>query len=159
VGMRPTTYEGLAEPYRRLLDRAALAMEKAYAPYTGFCVGAAVLTREGELFAGANVETASYVGVCAEAAALAAAVEQGHYEIMALAVISRSRFYDVTRVAGPCGACRQLINEFAQVTGADIDVICAGTRKDPIVVAKLSALLPLSFGPVDTETDVSRYRR
>lgn len=155
--MRKTTYADLPKVYRNLIDTAEAAMLRGYAPYAKFFVGASILTRSGKVYAGANVETASYVAICAERSALSAAVTDGNYEYEAIAVISKSDYFDVTRVAGPCGICRQLLFEFSQIADYDIEVINSTTNKDEIVIAKISELIPLCWGPSDTETDISKY--
>ncbi len=89
-----------------LIDAALEAQANAYAPYSSFAVGAAVLTAEGEVFPGANVENASYgLTICAERSAAAAAVSAGTRRIEAVAIASRG-------AAAPCGACRQFLAEF-----------------------------------------------
>jgi cytidine deaminase len=123
---------------RALVDAARDARARAYAPYSGFAVGAAVLAG-GEVFSGCNVENASYgLTICAERAAVVAAIGAGKRTIEAVAVVSA----DATPTA-PCGACRQVLHEF----GPDMQVIMAGTGGT--VVRALSELLPLAFGPED----------
>lgn len=91
-----------------LLSLAAQAKEKAYAPYSGFRVGAALLTQEGEIFTGCNVENASYgLANCAERTAVFAAVAAGYRQFATIAVTSDSDTYTF-----PCGACRQVLVEF-----------------------------------------------
>jgi cytidine deaminase len=124
-----------------LLTVARRAREHAYAPYSGFAVGAAVQTDAGT-FAGANVENASYpVGTCAERAAAAAAVSAGARHIAAVVVTTRA-----TRPTPPCGMCRQFLYEF----GPGMAVVSEGgdgTRRR----WRLSDLLPDAFGPHDLE--------
>lgn len=156
--MKKTTYADLTTSDRNLIDAAEAAMSHGYSPYTKFFVGASVLTRSGKVYTGANVETASYVAICAERAALSAAVTGGDYEYEAIAVICKSDFFDVKEVAGPCGICRQLLFEFSQVAEHDIRVINCTTNKEGIIIATISELIPLCWGPSDTETDVSKYR-
>jgi len=97
-----------------LLKKAAEVREKAYAPYSDFKVGAAVLTADGSVFTGCNVENASYgLTICAERAAIFAAVAAGHKDITALAIVA-----DADKPVSPCGACRQVLAEFAR--GAEV---------------------------------------
>ncbi len=123
----------------RLVQAATAARENAYAPYSGFAVGAAILDEQGGLHIGCNVENAAYpLGQCAEATAIGAMIASGGHAIAAIAVAGPPG----TRCT-PCGGCRQKIREFA---GADVPVfICA----DGVVVAEYSFgdLLPESFGP------------
>jgi len=125
---------------RKLKAAAKVAAGKAYAPYSKFRVGAAVLTDTGRLFAGCNVENASYgLCNCAERTAIFSAVAAGERKIGCVVV------YTPTKTAtAPCGACRQVINEF----GPEARVIsfCAG--RDELDVS-LGALLPGAFGPAD----------
>src|SRR4029079_3809657 len=122
-----------------LLAAARLARDHAYAPYSGFAVGAAVETDAG-LFSGSNVENASYpVGMCAERAAAAAAVSAGVRRIGAVVVASRS-----ARPTPPCGMCGQFLHEF----GPGMVVVSEagdGTRRQ----WRLNDLLPDAFGPDD----------
>ena len=114
-------------------------MRRAYAPYSRFCVGAALLTREGRVFQGCNVENASYgLTLCAERTALGAAVAAGHRRFMALAVVSSGQTAPM-----PCGACLQALAEFCR---PDFVVVTAATH-DPNhpVVFTLKDLLPRVF--------------
>ena len=121
----------------RLVAAARRARKRAHAPYSQFPVGAAVLAG-GRIFAGVNVENASYpLSVCAERNAVAAAVAAGKTAIEAVAVVAGTE--DPTP---PCGGCRQVLNEF----GPRMLVVCEGTsgRRSEWV---LSAILPHAFGP------------
>jgi cytidine deaminase len=122
----------------QLLQAARQVLEQAYAPYSLFRVGAALLTRQGGVFTGANVENASYgLTLCAERAAIAAAVaaEGPGLEIRALAVVSESQ-----EACPPCGACRQVILEF----GKKALIIFKGP--DGLVEMPVEDLLPAAFG-------------
>jgi cytidine deaminase len=123
----------------RLLAAAREVKDRAYVRYSGFHVGAAVLAA-GEVYAGVNVENASYpVGWCAERSAIAAAVAAGHTEIDAVAVVA-----DEPTPTPPCGMCRQALNEF----GPQMLVICEGTGGERIAWT-LPTLLPEAFGPAN----------
>ncbi len=122
-----------------MIDLARDAMNRAYAPYSGFQVGAVVRGANGGLFAGCNVENAAYPqGCCAEAAAVAAMVLAGENRIAEVLVMGRGE-----QLVSPCGGCRQRIREFAD-DSAPVH-ICGeeGLRK----TLTLGELLPLSFGP------------
>jgi cytidine deaminase len=127
--------------HRELVAAARAARERAYAPYSGYRVGAALLTEDGSVVTGANVENASFgLGICAERAAVAAAVAAGHRGFAAIAVAVSGR--DPAR---PCGACRQVLHEFP--AGPDLEVVCAGEDGDQLLVTTLGELLPQAFGP------------
>ncbi len=120
-----------------LVQKAGEAVDRAYAPYSGVRVGAAVLTSEGQVFVGANVENASYgLSMCAERAAVAGAVaaEGPGMQICAIAVAS-----DRPGLFSPCGACRQVIFEF----GPEALVIFPGA--DGLIEAPITELLPQAF--------------
>ncbi|MBE3585546.1 MAG: cytidine deaminase [Thermoanaerobacter sp.] len=123
-------------PVEKLINTARASRERAYAPYSGFRVGAAILTREGRLYSGCNIENASYsLTVCAERVAIYKAVSNGERQFAALAVIADSDGY-----CTPCGACRQVLAEF----GREIKVYMCN-RHGEYIVKDLSALLPLGF--------------
>jgi cytidine deaminase len=120
-----------------LVARALDARRHAYAPYSKYAVGAALLTGAGKVYAGANVENAAYpTGMCAERAALFHAVSEGERRFTAIAV--------ATENAGmPCGACRQALSEF----GLELLVLVADARGKIVSETSLAALLPHAFGP------------
>jgi cytidine deaminase len=123
----------------KLLAAAREIRPRAYVPYSGFHVGAAVLAG-GEIFQGVNVENASYpVSTCAERSAIVQAVTAGHTEIDAVAVVA-----DAEDPTPPCGMCRQALNEF----GPDMLVICegAGGKQQAWM---LSSILANAFGPAN----------
>ena len=122
-----------------LFDAAMAARANAYAPYSRFPVGAALRSAEGGLFAGCNVENASYpIVTCAEAGAIAAMVARGHKRIAEFLVIGGD-----DKIVTPCGACRQRLREFA---AAETLVHCA-TPSGRRATYSVDALLPASFGP------------
>ncbi|HZC31523.1 MAG TPA: cytidine deaminase [Gaiellaceae bacterium] len=121
-----------------LIRVAALQRERAYAPYSGYKVGAAVRTKRNKIHAGANVENASYgLTICAERTAVFAAVNAGDRECEAIAIVVAG-----DELPSPCGACRQVLHEF----GAAMRVVLAttgGRRR----ATTLGELLPDAFGP------------
>jgi cytidine deaminase len=128
-----------------LVAAARAARERAYAPYSGFRVGAALRTEQGEVVTAGNVENASYgLAICAERAAVAAAVALGHRGFEAIAVAGPG-----PDPVTPCGACRQVLREFPR--GPELRVLCAGEAGERLLVTTLSALLPDSFGPDNLE--------
>lgn len=122
--------------YEELIERAKEALENAYAPYSGFRVGAALLTKSGKIYSAGNIENASSgADICAERAALAGAVAAGERRFEAIAVVGNT-----AKPIAPCGICRQSLIEF----GKDIMVIMANLKGDA-VVATASELLPMAF--------------
>jgi cytidine deaminase len=138
-----------------LIAAARAAALHAHAPYSRFAVGAAVLLTDGTVVTGANVENASYgLSLCAETVALATASSQGRLrDVAAIAVIGgtmdgEDRPTGTTPVS-PCGRCRQVINEAAQLGGRDLPVLCGAAEGDAVELYMLSELLPMAFGPGD----------
>lgn len=122
-----------------MMRRARAASLHAYAPYSNFPVGAAVLTAEGQIYAGANVENASFgLSICAERSAIFQAVAHGAKAIRAIAV-----YTPTASATMPCGACRQVLREFGQ----DVLVICCCDDAQALRRVALADLLPQAFGP------------
>ena len=120
-----------------LLRAASEAAKLAYSPYSRFCVGAAVLTGSGKIFTGCNVENASYgLTVCAERVAVLKAISEGEKELISIAICSEGAAY-------PCGACRQVLHEFAP----GLEVILGDNKGKYCNQQNLRDLLPDSFGP------------
>ena len=121
---------------QQLLDRARRAREHAYAPYSRFTVGAAILTATGEIFSGCNIENASLgATICAERVAIFGAVAAGCRALTALAVIA-----DTPEPVAPCGLCRQVLAEFNPDCPVLMANLAGRTR-----LANLKELLPLAF--------------
>ncbi|WEK43959.1 MAG: cytidine deaminase [Candidatus Sphingomonas colombiensis] len=142
-------------------DRAALiaaaraAALHAHAPYSRFAVGAALLMRDGSVVTGANFENASYgLSLCAETVAVASASAAGRLnDIVEVAVIGgmmdATGTPTGTGIVNPCGRCRQVLNEAAQMGGCDLIIHCGAAEGDAVVTYRLSELLPDAFGPAD----------
>ena len=127
-----------------LLRAAQAARQHAYAPYSKFRVGAAVLDEFGRIHAGCNVENAAFPqGLCAEAAALGAMVLTGARRVRALLVVD-----DGPALIAPCGGCRQKLREFANGATPVLLADAAGVRR----ILTLDELLPHSFGPAHLES-------
>ena len=122
-----------------LLQAAKDAMAQAYAPYSKYQVGAAILAENGKVYSGCNVENAAYpIGNCAEASAIAAMVRDGARQIREIAVIGSG-----TELCTPCGGCRQRIREFAGAETRIHACDASGVRRS----FTCDELLPASFGP------------
>ncbi|CAG5929159.1 unnamed protein product [Menidia menidia] len=139
-----------ADKVHELVSRCLQARDLAYCPYSRFPVGAAILTAEGAIITGCNVENASYgLTVCAERTAVQRAVAEGHRRFLAIAATGRGApAPDIRdRFVGPCGACRQVLMEVRVPRfGSDWTVYLTkpdGTYKE----TSLSELLPLAFSP------------
>ena len=127
-------------PDNELAGAAMKAMNHSYAPYSKFKVGAAVITKSGRIFTGTNVENASYgLTVCAERVAIFKAVSEGDAEIERIAVVSSSG-----EMTFPCGACRQVINEFNRHA-----IVVTANSFGETERNKMETLLPNAFGPDD----------
>lgn len=138
----------------QLIATARRAARNAHAPYSRFGVGAAVLLTDGSVVSGTNFENASYgLSLCAETVALATVNAQGRLrDVVSIGVIGGMIGPDgpVGDVPiRPCGRCRQVINEAAQLGRRDITVYCAGADGDAYETHRLSELLPHAFGPAD----------
>jgi cytidine deaminase len=132
------------EQEQALIAAAFAAAERAYAPYSGYPVGAALLFADGAVVTGCNIENASYgLSLCAETVAVAKAMGEGRRGgLAAVAVVGIKA--DAEPIT-PCGRCRQVLNEVAALGGTDPLVLCVGT--DGVRRVTLSALLPHAFGP------------
>lgn len=121
-----------------LLEAATAARLRAHAPYSGFLVGAAVRADDGSIHTGCNVEISSYSHTCcAERVAIFKAVSEGHRHFTACAVVT-----DISPPASPCGACRQVLNDF----GGDMTMILANLD-GAVTEVPLAELLPMAFTP------------
>ena len=127
---------------KELLEKAQVARKSAYAPYSGFTVGAALLARDGRVFLGANIENAAYsVTCCAERVALFKAISEGVRDFAAIAIVGGKADEAPSAPCYPCGVCRQALSEFCDSTLA----VCTLEGNTPKATT-LGALLPNSFG-------------
>ena len=127
-----------------LMQLAVEAREMAYAPYSGFRVGAALLAKSGKVYKGCNVENAAYSPTnCAERTALFKAVSEGDREFTAIAIVG-GKGETLAPLCAPCGVCRQVLSEFCE---KDFRIVLG--MPDEIKVYTLAELLPLSFGKGD----------
>ena len=129
----------------RLIDSALEARKNAYAPYSGYYVGAALLCSGGDIATGCNVENASYGATnCAERTAVFKAVSEGKQRFTAIAIAGGKDREQASDYAYPCGVCRQVLREFC--VPEDMIVIVCRSRDD-YKEMRLAELLPNSFGP------------
>ena len=129
-----------------LIDAAREAATHSYSPYSRFPVGAALRFADGTIVTGTNIENASYgLALCAETVAVAKAMADGARGGLEAVAVAGPGAAPIT----PCGRCRQVLNELAQLGGTDPDVLCVGP--DEVRTVKLSALLPAAFGPASLE--------
>lgn len=137
----------MSNSINNLVMAAVKAAENAYAPYSNFHVGAAVLLENGEIVIGANFENASYgMTLCAETVAIAKANSDGQMkQILAIAVAGGPEGRIGTKAITPCGRCRQIIKEVADLTNRDLPIYCA--HNGGYDTHRLSELLPHGFGP------------
>ena len=144
----------MTETRDTLIDAARDAANRAYAPYSGFHVGAALLLKNGDIVTGANVENASYgLTLCAETVAVAKIVNEGWIGELAEVAIIGGRPHGEELMGAdpvnPCGRCRQILNEAAERSKVDILVHCASGDGSAVKSYRLSQLLPAAFGPKD----------
>jgi cytidine deaminase len=128
--------ESLQPAHRELLEAAQRARESAYAPYSRFKVGAAVWTESGQIFTGCNIENASYgLSICAERVAIFTAIAAGETKIVAIAIVT-----DAPAPSTPCGACRQVLAEFAPDSA-----VITGNLAGSAIVENIRDLFPRPF--------------
>ncbi|HNE50398.1 MAG TPA: cytidine deaminase [Chitinophagales bacterium] len=141
------TFEDAPEVYQQLIAAAREAKKGAYAPYSNFNVGAALLLNNGKIIQGSNQENAAYpIGFCAERTALSAAASlASHEKIKAIAITCSSVQNPVLKPAAPCGICRQTIFEAECKHQQDIEVILMGESGPVYVFKSIKDLLPLHF--------------
>lgn len=127
---------------KNLIKKASDARNFSYSPYSNFKVGSAILTSEGEIFSGCNVENSCFSPtICAERVALTKAVSEGYKDFIACAVVAEN----LNSLVYPCGVCRQVLAEFTD-SSKDLDIFVAQSSSlDKITNVKLSTLLPFAF--------------
>lgn len=128
-----------------LIEQALRAREFSYSPYSGYRVGAALMTAEGKVYTGCNIENAAYAPTnCAERTAFFKAVSEGQKSFRAIAIVGGPADEPITQYAYPCGVCRQVMIEFCDPQ--TFEIIIAKSKKE-YQVEKLQKLLPDGFGP------------
>ena len=130
---------------KKLIELAREARKHAYTPYSGFQVGAALLTKKGKVYLGCNIENASYTPTnCAERTAFFKAVSEGEREFAAIAIVGGASDTEAKETCAPCGVCRQIMREFCDPQEFRI---LLEDGKGGVLNFKLEELLPLGFGP------------
>lgn len=133
-------------PITELITLAMAQREKAYAPYSGYLVGAAVLTEQERIYSGANVENASYgATVCAERSAIFRAVSEGARKLKAIAIVGGASQQEISSYAYPCGVCRQVMREFCE--NPDQFIVIVAKNVGDYRLYTLNELFPLGFVP------------
>lgn len=137
----------LSDSDRELLSLSEQALEKAYAPYSKFKVGAALRLEGGEIFTGNNQENVAYPsGLCAERVALFHAMSKNPgVAVEAVAISAAAEDFELSRIITPCGACRQALLEYEVNNASPIRMIMGSTNGEVIEVPSVLSLLPLSF--------------
>ncbi|MFA5612100.1 MAG: cytidine deaminase [Anaerolineaceae bacterium] len=131
-----------SELKQALIDEALLYQKRTYSPYSHYAVGASVLAEDGQIYGGANIENSAYPsGLCAERVAIFRAISEGNRRIEAIVVVTCNG-------GSPCGACRQVMREFAEL---DMPVILADEEGKIVFESTMEGVLPRSFGPEDLE--------
>jgi cytidine deaminase len=152
------SFTNLGDSDQSLVMTALKASAHAYAPYSGFAVGAAVRVRSGRIYAGANLENASYgLSICAEISAVTLANTAGEFDLEAIAVVGHkfTEPRDAGQIVTPCGRCRQIICEAGQVANVDVRVLSCNGDLTQIFEARISELLPEAFGPKNLGLDAA----
>lgn len=128
---------------KKLIEMAIKTRQNAYAPYSHFQVGAALLTAQGRIYTGCNIENASYGATnCAERTAFFKAVSEGERDFLAIAIVGGMEQENITTYAYPCGICRQIMKEFSN----EDFLILIAKNEDDYKEYKLAELLPFGFG-------------
>lgn len=166
----------LSPSLRALAMSAIGAQRHSYCPYSGFSVGAALQHKDGSVTTGSNWENSILQSTCAERTAIVSANAAGKRQCIAVAVFgSAERVVPPTdeelksavletgtkeeTPAAPCGLCRQMLTEVAQLSECDMDVVMVGPSRLRCKLMKLSDLLPFSFGPNDLNIDLHQWAK
>ena len=140
-------FNELDEAEQQLVNMAKSAYSNAYAPYSGFLVGTAVLLENDEIICGNNQENVAYPsGLCAERVALYyAGANYPNVKVKTIAISAKSKTYDITDVVSPCGACRQVMAEYQQNQHNNIRVLLHSPNNEVLIANSVEDLLPFMF--------------
>ena len=157
--MREIKYAELDRKRKAVLNAAKEAMRTAYNPYSGFYVGAALWARSGQIITGSNVENAVYgFTICAERSAIVRANAMGLRDFSMIAIVTRGENFDTHEPTFPCGGCRQMLSELADLTQRPMEIVLATTNLDKIAVTTIDELLPHAVGPRMLGVDITKYQ-
>ncbi len=142
-----STLSDLPEDEQKLVERARIMCDRAYAPYSAFYVGAAILLENGQVVEGSNQENGAYPsGLCAErVAAFAASANYPRVAMKKIAISARSNRLEIHEPVSPCGACRQVLLEYESSQDSPMKVLLAKEEGKILVIEGVRDLLPLSF--------------
>jgi cytidine deaminase len=145
------------------LEEAESVLENSYNPYSHFAVGACLVMKDGRRIPGTNVENAAYGStICAERAAILRANAEGLRVCRGIAIIGRgkpTKAKSAAKITGPCGSCRQMLYELAEVGRNDPWVVLSTPSKRKVEVTTVRELLPYGFGPSNLPVDVSPWKK
>ena len=139
--------EELIQSEQDLIANTQHAFSNAYAPYSGFLVGASILLENGKIINGSNQENAAYPsGLCAERVALFyAGAKYPEVAIKTIAISAKSKTFEIDDVVSPCGACRQVMAEYQQKQGQDIRLLLHSPNDEVLIANSVTDLLPFMF--------------
>jgi cytidine deaminase len=140
-------FEKLDRIQQNLVIEAENIIKNSYDPYSQFYVGATVLTKRNNIYKGVNINICAYGSLCAERVALGQAISNGEYEFKKIAIVSKFERGCVNILSGPCGTCRQMIWEFAELERGDIEIIIVDSKMRIALVTSIKKLHPYGFGP------------
>ena len=159
VRYKVAEFSELSEEQQELLLAAEEKLPKAYNPYSKFYVATALRSKDGQITVTNNTENSSYgLTVCAERIALFVADARELRNFTSMATITKGINFDVLVPSTSCGACRQVIREFAERYEINMELIYSNTKKDIIWITTIEDILPLPFGPGALEISLDEYR-
>jgi len=145
--MKKVDFKKLTTEEKNLINEAKKVLSNAYDPYSQFYVACALLTKKGNIYRGVNINTCAYGGMCAERAAICQMATNGEYYISKIAIIAKSDHFKVKIHSGPCGICRQILWEFAELNKNDIEILISDSDKKKVLITSIKEIHPLGFGP------------
>lgn len=130
----------------------------SYDPYTQFYVGVVILWNNGKIYTGCNINTASYLGICAEQSAIAQMVQDQCYGIHKIYLYCQSENFPIRINSGPCGTCRMLIYEFAELQDNDPEIYITNSDLTETLVTSIQELYPKWVGPILGDGYIKKYK-